>query len=156
MDVAAALDPPLLLFPNIVSKQVDLFFRKQAHTMQNLRFHVLLMFVYNILFCKKISELQKSYPEVFLRKGFLKNMQQIYKKTSMPKLLGIGASCSDDCSPVSLLHIFRTPFPKNTSGWLFLQLIAMRALIDKFGLFTVSSSVVVSAVSVTLESDVNK
>ena len=24
------------------------------------------------------------------------------------------------CSPVNLLHIFRTPFPKNTSGWLFL------------------------------------
>ena len=23
------------------------------------------------------------------------------------------------CSPVNLLHIFRTPFPKNTSGWLF-------------------------------------
>ena len=22
------------------------------------------------------------------------------------------------CSPVNLLHIFRTPFPKNTSGWL--------------------------------------
>ena len=22
------------------------------------------------------------------------------------------------CSPVNLLHIFRTPFPRNTSGWL--------------------------------------
>ena len=26
------------------------------------------------------------------------------------------------CSPVNLLHIFRTPFPKNTSGWLLLLL----------------------------------
>ena len=25
------------------------------------------------------------------------------------------------CSPVNLLHIFRTPFPENTSGWLLLQ-----------------------------------
>ena len=25
------------------------------------------------------------------------------------------------CSPVNLLHIFRTPFPKNTSGWLLLK-----------------------------------
>ena len=25
------------------------------------------------------------------------------------------------CSPVNLLHIFRTPFPKNTSGWLLLD-----------------------------------
>ena len=25
------------------------------------------------------------------------------------------------CSPVNLLHIFRTPFPKSTSGWLLLK-----------------------------------
>ena len=25
------------------------------------------------------------------------------------------------CSPVNLLHIFRTTFPKNTSGWLLLE-----------------------------------
>ena len=24
------------------------------------------------------------------------------------------------CSPVNLLHIFKTPFPRNTSGWLLL------------------------------------
>ena len=24
-------------------------------------------------------------------------------------------------SPVTLLHIFRTPFPKNTSGWLLIK-----------------------------------
>ena len=27
------------------------------------------------------------------------------------------------CSPVNLLHIFRTPFPKNISGWLLLVLL---------------------------------
>ena len=27
------------------------------------------------------------------------------------------------CSPVNLLHIFRTPFSKNTSGWLFLYIL---------------------------------
>ena len=26
-----------------------------------------------------------------------------------------------DCSPVNWRHIFRTPFPKNTSGWLLLN-----------------------------------
>ena len=25
------------------------------------------------------------------------------------------------CSPINLLHIFRTPFPKNTPGWLLLN-----------------------------------
>ena len=25
------------------------------------------------------------------------------------------------CSPVNLLHIFRTPFPRNTYGWLLLN-----------------------------------
>ena len=27
------------------------------------------------------------------------------------------------CSPVNLLHIFRTPFPKNTFGWLLLTIL---------------------------------
>ena len=27
------------------------------------------------------------------------------------------------CSPVNLLHIFRTTFPKNISGWLLLELL---------------------------------
>ena len=27
------------------------------------------------------------------------------------------------CSPVNLLYIFRTPFIKNTSGWLLLTLV---------------------------------
>ena len=29
-------------------------------------------------------------------------------------------------SPVNLLHIFRTPFPRNTPGWLLLQYVSGR------------------------------
>ena len=29
------------------------------------------------------------------------------------------------CSPVNLLHIFRTPFTQSTSGWLLLQCIRL-------------------------------
>ena len=29
------------------------------------------------------------------------------------------------CSPVNMLHIFRTPFPKNTTGGLLLIIIAL-------------------------------
>ena len=28
------------------------------------------------------------------------------------------------CSPVNLLHIFRTPFPKNASAWLLLKMFS--------------------------------
>ena len=30
------------------------------------------------------------------------------------------------CSPVNLLHILRTPFPRNTSGWLLLDILHFR------------------------------
>ena len=47
------------------------------------------------------------------------NMQQIYRRTSMPKY-----DCKAlwrGCSPVNMLHIFRTNFAKNTSGRLLLK-----------------------------------
>ena len=34
------------------------------------------------------------------------------------------------CSPVNLLHIFRTPFPKNTYGWLLLKHLSHRTTLD--------------------------
>ena len=48
------------------------------------------------------------------------------------------------CSPVNLLHIFRTPFLQNTSGWLLLLVIssecfsAQYRLLGKFSLITFS------------------
>ena len=58
------------------------------------------------------------------RKRCSENMQQIYRRTPTPK-------CDFNCnfiqitlrygfSPANLLHIFRTPFPRNTFGWLLL------------------------------------
>ena len=44
-------------------------------------------------------------------------MQQIYRRTHMSKYF-IKIALRHGCSPVNLLHIFRTPFPQNTSGWL--------------------------------------
>ena len=52
-----------------------------------------------------------SHLELFLRKG--ENMQQICRRKPMPKC---------DFNKVNLLHISRTLFPKNTSGWLLLSL----------------------------------
>ena len=42
------------------------------------------------------------------------------------------------CSPVKLLHIFRTPFPKNTYGGLFL-IIESVALAGKYTLFFIKN-----------------
>ena len=52
----------------------------------------------------KVAKLQSNFIEITLRHG---------------------------CSPVNLLHILRTPFPKNTSGGLFLYLIHSLAFLIK-------------------------
>ena len=45
-------------------------------------------------------------------------MQQIYSSF-------IEITLRHGCSPVNLQHIFRTPFSKNTSGWLLLSLTTL-------------------------------
>ena len=54
-------------------------------------------------------------------------MQQIYRRTPMPKCdfienNFIEITLRHGCSPVDLLHIFRTPFPRNTFEWLLLTI----------------------------------
>ena len=71
---------------------------------------------------------RRSTPEVFLRKGVLKISNTFtgkhpYRKKISIKLLSnfTEITLRHVCSPVNLLRIFRTPFPKNTSGWLLLK-----------------------------------
>ena len=72
---------------------------------------------------------QKQPPKGVPRKRCSENMQQIYRRTPMSKcdfnlskLLCnfIEITLRHACSPVDLLHIFRTPFLMNTCGWLLL------------------------------------
>ena len=69
--------------------------------------------------------------EIFLGKGVLKisskyTGEQPWQSAISIKLQGnfirnfIEIAFSHERSPVNLLHIFRTPFPKNTSGGLLL------------------------------------
>ena len=44
------------------------------------------------------------------------------KKTTLLQSNFIEITLRHGCSPVNLLHIFRTLFPKNTSGWLLLNI----------------------------------
>ena len=72
---------------------------------------------------------RSSHPEVFLTKGVLKIRRKFTgerpcRSTILIKLLCnfIEITLRHGCSPVNLLHIFRTPFPRNSSGWLLLVL----------------------------------
>ena len=75
-----------------------------------------------------LPNIRSSRPEVFLRKGFLKIWSKLTGEHPCRSVISIKLLRNfieipfrHGCSPVNLLHIFRTPFPKNTSGWLLLQ-----------------------------------
>ena len=62
-----------------------------------------------------------SPPEVFLEKGVLKICSKFTGEHQCQSMISIKLLCSfieitlwHGCSPVNLLHIFRTPFIKNT------------------------------------------
>ena len=77
-------------------------------------------------FCIELFwNLQKQPPRDVPRKKCSDNMQQIYRRTPMQKLLCNFNEITlyNGCSPVNLLHLFRTPFLQNTSGWLLLNLL---------------------------------
>ena len=71
--------------------------------------------------------LRSSVPEVSLRKGVMKICCKFTGEHPCRNVISIKLQSSfieialrHGCSPVNLLHIFRTPFPRNTSGWLLL------------------------------------
>ena len=68
--------------------------------------------------------IRSSHPEVFLGKSVLEICSRSTGEHTCPsaKLLCnfIEITLRHGCSSVNLLHIFRTPFLKNTSGWLLL------------------------------------
>ena len=77
----------------------------------------------------KLVNHRSSHPEVFLRKDVMKINSKFTGKHPCRSVISIKFLCNfidialrHGCSPVNLLHIVRTPFPRNTSGWLFLQL----------------------------------
>ena len=70
---------------------------------------------------------RSSLPEVFLREGILKICIKLAAEHPRRSVISITLqrnfieiALRHGCSPVNLLHIFRTSFIKNTSGWLLL------------------------------------
>ena len=82
------------------------------------------------------TKVKSSQPEVLLGKGVLKicskftvehPCQSVISIKLHQSVISIKLHCIfieitlwHGCSPVNLLHIFRTPFPRNTFGWLLL------------------------------------
>ena len=73
---------------------------------------------------------RSSRPEVFFGKGVPKicsklTEEHLWRGGISTKLQSnlIEITLRHGCSPVNLLHIFKTPFTKNTSGWLLLHCI---------------------------------
>ena len=84
-----------------------------------------------------VAVYRSSHPEVFLRKGVLKICSKVTGEHTCGSAISIKLLCNFieitfryRCSPASLLHIFRTPFLKNTSGWLLLSLIKYQFQIE--------------------------
>ena len=79
---------------------------------------------------KHCLKMQKQPSISVFRKRCSENMQQIYRRLPMPKCdfnkvalkLYIEITLRHECSPANLLHIFRTPFPKNISEGLPLKM----------------------------------
>ena len=68
-----------------------------------------------------VNPLQKQPPRGVPGKRCSENMHQTYRRTSN----FIEIALRHVCSPVNLLHIFRTPFSRITSRWLLLKSIVL-------------------------------
>ena len=65
--------------------------------------------------CSKYSYYRSSHPEVLLRKGVLKICSKFTGQHPCWSVISIEIALRHGCSPVNLLHLFRTPFPNNLS-----------------------------------------
>ena len=74
-------------------------------------------------FLKVIHIIRSSRPEMFLGKGVLKIFSKFTGEHPCRSVISIKLQSNfieialrHGCSPINLLHIFRTTFPRNTSG----------------------------------------
>ena len=84
-----------------------------------------------------ISESHKQYPRDVLRKRCSEHIRQSYKRTPMPtcnfnKVASqVEIAIWHGCSPINLIHIFRTSFSKNTFEGLFSEFIRRNIMVFK-------------------------
>ena len=93
------------------------------------------LFAYSQKIC---SQFRSSPSKVFLEKGVLKIYSKFTGEHSCWDAISIKLLCNFieialwyGCSPVNSLYIFRTPFPKNISGWLLLLIVTESSVNDR-------------------------
>ena len=81
---------------------------------------------------------QRQPPKGVTKKRCSENIQQIYRRTPCRSAISVKLLCNfieitlpHECSPVNLLHIFRTSFLKNTPGWLLLFFCKLSLIFPK-------------------------
>ena len=91
---------------------------------------------------------RSSHPEVFLVKGVLKICSKFTGEHPCQSVISIKLLCNfieitlrQECSSVNLLHIFRTPFPRTTSGCLLLIIVVFLCVVRMFWAIIYSYSV---------------
>ena len=84
-------------------------------------------------FISFVDTFSSSHQEMFLYKVVLKICSKFTGEYPCRSAISINLLCNfieiafwHGCSPVNLLHIFRTPFPKNTSGGLLVYITEHR------------------------------
>ena len=98
----------------------------------NFFWFIITIHLYDILLIQNLFQFvicRSSYPEVFLVKGVLKICSIFTGVHPCQSVISIKLLCSfieitlcHGCSPINLLHVFKTRFSKNTSGRLLLYL----------------------------------
>ena len=90
------------------------------------------------LLCNSFSCFRSSPPEVFLRRDILEICSKFTGEDPCRSVISIKLVCNfidftlrHGCSPVNLMHIFRTPFCKSTSGGLYLLLYLQDVLLKQ-------------------------
>ena len=88
----------------------------------------------SIILNKGLQKLQKQPTRVVLRKKCSENCIKFTGEHPCRSAISIKLLCNfrHGCSPVNLLHIFRTSFPKNTSGRLLLKLLIRQKCIHRY------------------------
>ena len=118
------------MLPKIISKIFQFFFRNQFMITKTFKYLFLFFFFFSIRPMSMFSlNLASLYSILKLFRGFLK----IFTSQKQPSRGVLKKRCSENmqsnfieiahrhvCSPVNLLHNFRTPFPKITSEGLLL------------------------------------